>query len=314
SAGTSYSAFDVVTENGSTYEATTSTQEDPATSVAGNDGNWVVFALAGATGAQGIQGPQGAVGANGATGATGADGAIGPQGPSGAVGATGATGQGFNFRGAFSAGTSYSAFDVVTENGSTYEATTSTQEDPATSVAGNDGNWVVFALAGATGAQGIQGPQGAVGANGATGATGADGAIGPQGPSGAVGATGATGQGFNFRGAFSAGTSYSAFDVVTENGSTYEATTSTQEDPATSVAGNDGNWVVFALAGATGAQGIQGPQGAVGANGATGATGADGAIGPQGPSGAVGATGATGQGFNFRGAFSAGTSYSAFDV
>ena len=178
----------------------------------------------------------------------------GAQGNTGAVGATGATGQGFNFAGGYTGGT-YNAYDVVTENGSTYEATTQTTEDPATSVMQADGQWVVFALEGTTGPQGQQGnvgatgPQGDTGSQGPIGPTGQQGGqgpqgetgpmgpqgfqgvTGPQGDTGAVGATGATGQGFNFAGGYTGGT-YNAYDVVTENGSTYEATTQTTEDPA----------------------------------------------------------------------------------
>ncbi len=268
----------------------------------------------------------------------------GPIGPTGATGATGATGQGFAFRNAFDGGTDYNAYDTVTYNGSTYEATTAIPNGQGTP----DMNpaWALMAKQGATGPTGQQGPQGDTGATGAigaqgpigpqgptgpqgqqgpqgdtgaTGAIGAQGPIGPQGPTGpqgqqgdmglmgpqgpigptgATGATGATGQGFTFRNAFDGGTDYNAYDAVTYNGSTYEATTAIPNGQGTP----DMNpaWALMAKQGATGPTGQQGPQGDTGATGATGQqgpkgdTGATGATGPQGPKGDTGATGAIG--------------------
>src|SRR6202044_2896631 len=172
-------------------------------------------------------GATGATGAAGATGATGASGSNGLDGAAGATGATGATGQGYTVVGPYVSGTAYTAYQVVTENGSSYVAlAASTTEDPATSVAANDGAWQLQALAGANGATGTAGGAGANGATGATGAagaTGATGASGSNGLDGAAGATGATGQGYTVVGPYVSGTAYTAYQVVTENGSSYVA-------------------------------------------------------------------------------------------
>ena len=145
-------------------------------------------------------------------------------------------------RDSYNAATSYNPYDVVTENGSSYDAiqasTSAAPQDPATSPA----YWTLEAAAGAAGATGAQGTAGSIGAtgvtgptgatgvagtngtngtNGSNGANGATGATGPQGiggangTNGANGATGATGQGFNFTGPYNAATSYNPYDVVT---------------------------------------------------------------------------------------------------
>ena len=109
----------------------------------------------------------------------GAQGAQGPQGN------PGANGQGFNFRNAFSNSTNYNAYDVVTYNGSTYEAKV------AIASGGNtpdlNPNWALMAQ------QGVQGQAGATGPQGPTGPTGSQGPQGPQGTQGAQGPTGQTG-------------------------------------------------------------------------------------------------------------------------
>ena len=244
-----YNPYDVTTENGSTYECVINCNtEDPATSVMNLDGNWVLFAQAGAagavgaTGAVGPTGPQGDTGMQGAVGPTGPQGDMGmqglvgptgPQGDTGAQGVTGPTGQGFNFVPGFNNANTYNPYDVTTLNGSTYECVINCNtEDPATSVMNSDGNWVLFAQAGAAGATGTPGAVGPIGPTGPTGADGMDGAPGATGAAGAAGATGATGQGFNFAGPFNPSGSYNPYDVVTEGGTTYEATTATSEDPA----------------------------------------------------------------------------------
>jgi hypothetical protein len=137
-------------------------------------------AMAGPAGAQGAQGPQGAQGAQG------------PQGPAGT------NGQGFTFQGAFNIGANYNAYDVVTYNGSTYEATVGISSGGETP--DMNPNWALWAQAGLqgpqgpTGTTGLQGPQGQTGATGPQGPQGQTGATGPQGPQGQTGATGPQGQ------------------------------------------------------------------------------------------------------------------------
>ncbi len=136
----------------------------------------------GATGPQGPtgpMGPQGPQGQQGATGPQGPVGPMGPEGPQGDQGPAGTNGQGFTFRSAFDNGTNYNAYDVVTYNGSTYNATVAI---PAGG--GNpdqNPNWAVVAQAGAQGQQGAQGPAGLQGPQGAQG---------PQGPQGVQGLPG----------------------------------------------------------------------------------------------------------------------------
>ncbi len=190
----------------------------------GAQGNQGVMGLPGAPGAAGpagpagpigLTGPIGPVGATGATGSqglqgpVGANGAAGAQGPAGPAGPAGANGV-FNYQGAWSAGTTYPADAVVSENGSSYVTAGGSVAgiDPATDTTGA---WTILALAGAAGAPGAPGatgpagipgaqgaagpagPAGPIGAMGLTGATGPAGAAGPAGPMGTTGATGATG-------------------------------------------------------------------------------------------------------------------------
>ena len=148
----------------------------------------------GPIGPQGNVGPQGAPGNDGAQGTQGADGAQGAQGAQGDVGATG---QGFNFVGPYGGtGATYAAYDVVTENGSSYvNLNGANTGDPAT----DTDDWSLMAQAGAQGAQGVQGAQGSQGVQGiqgvpgSQGAQGAQGAVGAQGPQGDVGAQGVQG-------------------------------------------------------------------------------------------------------------------------
>ena len=255
-------------------------------------------------------------------------GAQGAQGPQGATGAAGTNGQGFNFRNAFSNSANYNAYDVVTYNGSTYEATVAIAAGQGTPV--QNPNWALMAQQGAQGQAGATGPQGASGPQGPTGATGAQGPqgtqgpiglTGPQGPQGAAGAAGGNGQGFTFQNAFNNSTNYNAYDVVTYGGSTYEATVAIAAGGGTPDLNS--NWALMAQqgaqgqAGATGPQGASGPQGPTGANGAQGPQGTQGPIGltgPQGPQGTAGAAGANGQGFTFQNAFNNSTNYNAYDV
>ncbi len=332
---TNYNAYDVVTYNGSTYEATVVIAAGGGTPV--QNSHWALMAQqgaqgpAGTTGPQGASGPQGPTGANGAQGPQGTQGPIGltgPQGPQGTAGAAGANGQGFNFRNAFSNSTNYNAYDVVTYNGSTYEATVAIAAGQGTPI--QNPNWALMAqqgaqgTAGATGPQGASGPQGPTGAAGAQGAQGTQGPIGltgAQGPQGTAGTAGTNGQGFAFRNAFSNSTNYNAYDVVTYNGSTYEATVAIASGQGTPV--QNSNWALMAqqgaqgTAGATGPQGASGPQGPTGAAGAQGAQGTTGATGPQGPTGLTGPQGPqgpSGGSTNWRGTWNNTATYNAIDA
>ena len=163
----------------------------------GPQGPQGIQGIQGPAGATGATGPAGPAGTNGATGATGPQGPAGQQGPVGPIGPQGqqgANGQGFRFRDAYIAGTQYSAYDVVTENGATYEALKSNQNvDPASDFAANGGNWALLAQAGATGATGPAGPAGNTGPAGPTGNTGPAGPTGNTGPAGPTGNTGPAG-------------------------------------------------------------------------------------------------------------------------
>lgn len=265
----------------------------------GANGPIGVTGATGATGTAGGAGPTGPTGATGPTG-TGVAGATGPTGPTGvgitgatgstgASGPTGATGQGFSWLGAWSPLTSYTPYQVVSRNGSSYNClTANTNQDPAT----NPSYWGLIAQVGATGAIG------AVGATGNTGAPGTTGATGATGGTGGTGATGATGQGYKWQGAWSVSTSYNLYDTVSYQGSSYVCIFAN----AGQVPTNATYWSLVAQVGATGAVGATGPTGATGTAGAPGSAGAAGPTGPTGPTGAgtpgaagpTGATGATG--------------------
>jgi hypothetical protein len=97
----------------------------------------------------------------------------------------GTNGAGFNFTGTFSAATDYNAFDVVTYNGSTYDATVAIPQGGNTP--DQNPSWALMAQKGDAGTAGPTGPTGPVGEAGPVGPAG------PTGPSGAAGAKGATG-------------------------------------------------------------------------------------------------------------------------
>ena len=133
----------------------------------------------GPQGPPGPQGPQGMTGSQGPVGQAGPQGPMGltgPQGTPGANGTNGTNGTGFNFTGSFAPATNYNPYDVVTYNGSTYDATVAISAGitPGTPNSG----WALMAQAGAAGPEG---PQGAAGSPGTTGP------VGPQGPQGPPG-------------------------------------------------------------------------------------------------------------------------------
>lgn len=187
----------------------------------------------GATGPQGNTGPQGPVGMTGAQGPQGPIGMTGAQGP---AGTNGTNGTGFNYRGLFNPATNYSPYDVVTYNGSTYDATTTIASGGANP--DNNPAWSLMAQAGAAGPAGATGPAGPAGATGPQGPTGN---TGPQGPQGQQGATGQQGQ--------------------------------TGATGAQGPQGNTGPQGPIGLTGAQGPIGLTGPQGPQGDTGPQGPTG-----------------------------------------
>ncbi|MGA2687634.1 MAG: DNRLRE domain-containing protein [Candidatus Korobacteraceae bacterium] len=215
---------------------------------------------AGPTGPQGPEGQTGATGPTGPQGTPGQTGATGPVGPQGPIGLTGSQG--------------------------------------ATGAQGPQG------LTGAAGPIGPQGPQGQTGAPGQIGPQGPIGLTGAQGPAGTNGANGANGTngtngtGFNFTGPFNLSTNYNPYDVVTYNGSTYDATTAIPSGGPTP--DQNSAWSVMAQVGAAGPAGAAGPEGQTGPAGAPGSAGPQGpqgtpgAIGPQGPIGLIGPEGPQG--------------------
>jgi hypothetical protein len=105
----------------------------------------------------------------------------GTQGP---PGPPGPAGQGYTWRGAWNAATTYNPYDTVSRNGSSYVCTVANvNTDPATDTT----HWNIIAQIGATGPTGLQGNPGA------TGSTGPQGSQGPQGAQGATGVQGPAG-------------------------------------------------------------------------------------------------------------------------
>lgn len=234
--------------------------------------------LIGPTGPKGDTGPIGPVGATGQTGATGAAGPQGPTGNTGAQGVQGNTGP-MGPKGDTGATGPFGPQGLKGDTGATGPtgATGNTGPQGSQGVKGDKGD------TGPMGAQGNQGPQGAPGLNGTNGTNGVDGTNGKDGTNGT---------GFNFRGAFDSSATYTPYDVVTFNGSTYNATTPIASDgsnPTTNM-----GWVLVASAGAPGTQGAPGTPGVPGTPGLPGATGPAGLAGPKGDTGPTGTQGLQG--------------------
>jgi hypothetical protein len=242
-----YSQYDVVTYNGSTYDALATIAPGGATPDI--NAGWALMAQQGAAGATGAIGPQGPMGPAGPPGATTV---TGPQGTSGTSGTAGSS---FNFRNAFDPTATYSPYDVVTYNGSTYDAIATITPGGATPDV--NASWTVMAQQGAAGATGAAGPAGPIGLPGVVGATGVTGPQGPLGLTGATGPQGTAGTGFNFRTAFDPTATYSPYDVVTYNGSTYDALTAIGPGGATPDLNT--SWALMAQQGAKGIAGTAGP-------------------------------------------------------
>lgn len=244
---------------------------------------------AGATGPAGPQGPTGTPGATGQTGGVGPAGATGPAGVAGPQGPQGIQGlPGVNWAGVWSTTGTYNVNDAVYYSGGSYRLTSANPSGQSPDI--DTGHWALIALPGATGPAGAAGPQGISGPSGPAGATGPAGAAGPAGPQGLRGP-----QGVAWRGVWSSGTGYTAYDVVWYGGNAYIAKAAVQS--VTTPDNDAANWDLFASggpAGATGPAGAKGDPGVAGPQGPTGTTGATGATGQQGPAGPIGTTGATG--------------------
>lgn len=201
--------------------------------------------------------------------------------------------QGLNWKGAWSAVTTYGIDDAVSYNGSSWIAKlANTNVTPVEGAV-----WTIVAEKGDTGATGSTGATGPQGPVGPTGATGSDGPMGPAGPTGATGPQGV--KGLNWTGVWSSATNYLVDDAVSYGGSSWIAKRANAN--VAPIEGDD--WTIIAqrgeigATGPTGPQGIQGPQGATGPQGSTGPQGlqgSPGANGAQGPAGEAGATGPSG--------------------
>jgi hypothetical protein len=163
--------------------------------------------IAGPPGPQGNQGIQGIIGPEGPRGVPGEIGPVGPIGSPGPIGAQGPVGPqgllgpqgpaGLVWQGDWLPQVSYSAFDAVSLDGSSYRSLTNNNlnHNPSSS----PGSWLLMARKGdqgdigPAGPSGVPGPQGARGDTGPIGATGSSGPIGPIGPQGIPGDQGPAG-------------------------------------------------------------------------------------------------------------------------
>jgi collagen type VII alpha len=163
--------------------------------------------------------------AKGAQGDTGATGPQGDAGPTGATGATGTAGAGFVWDGPWDSGISYSANQIVQRNGSSWISTQNSNlnHDPSLSPL----YWDVLA---------------------------------EKGTNGTSGAAGATGQGFTNQGAWTTGSHYRPYDVVTNGGQTFLCIVDV--NPSNTIPASDAtHFLLWAQ------KGDQGATGAAGANG-----------------------------------------------
>jgi hypothetical protein len=133
-------------------------------------------------------------------------------------GPTGSPGVGFNWRGAYNAGTAYVVNDVVSfTDGSNYICILATTGHAP----GNATYWSLYTSVGATGTPG---------------------------------STGAPGQGFTWRGAYNGATAYAPYDVISYNGSSYHCILASTGNLPT----NTTYWNLVAQIGPTGATGTRG--------------------------------------------------------
>ena len=289
SSGVNYAFGDAVSNGGNSYVSV----------VAGNTGNtpgaagvtqWGLLAQRGIDGAQGTPGTPGSNGAAGtiqinsvSTGAPGSQAAVQntgtanaailnltlPQGQPGAPGAAGVAG--LAYQGTWNASTGYALNDAVYLNGSTYiSRAAGNTANPANDVSTHGGQWALVAAQGAPGAATVSigsvtsGSTAAVTNSGTQNAAVLNFTL-PQGAQGATGPAGLT-----FRGAWTAGPSYTVNDAVQYSGSTYLAVAASAGVPPVGASGSGSAWALLAAAGQPG------PAGSTGAAGPTGATGSSG--------------------------------------
>jgi hypothetical protein len=191
--------------------------------------------------------------------------------------------------------------DVVTYQGSSYVAISTSIGVAPMGAFGSAADWAVLAQAGATGATGAQGPTGAQGVQGPVGMTGAIGSAGPVGSPGPIGAQGVQGVqgpagpiGLTLQSTYSTSRQYVPRDVVFYRGSSYVALTPSLGVMPTGSPISGADWAVLAQAGADGLQGPVGEQGPIGDTGPIGLQGVQGPQGITGPQGLVGMTGPVG--------------------
>ena len=282
----------------------------------------------GFTGFQGTTGPQGFTGFQGPTGPQGFQGMTGPIGANAkstlvtnfstasVVTVTHSFGgyplvQAINSSGFKINSTSYSIFYGSTNSfeitfGTTFSGSIITGGG-LTGPQGTQGTQGTTGFQGVTGPQGFQGrtgPQGFTGIQGTTGPQGFQGRTGPigttgvQGPTGSQGRTGSTGPqgitGFSFiwRDSWTASTTYSLYNVVRFQGSSWISLGTSSPGVTPSVSTQ--SWSLLSSIGNTGPQGVTGVQGFTGVQGNTGPQGSTGGTGPQGPTGLIGPTGIKG--------------------
>jgi len=211
----------------------------------------------GATGPQGTQGPAGPIGATGPQGAQGPAGPIGPQGLQGLTGAQGPQGP-------------------IGPNGPAGPA--GPQGPPGINGSSGQG----FNFRSAFNNNTSYNPYDVVTYNGASyiATTASNGPNNPppnQNPS----AWNVITSGFNFTGGWTQSQNYYPDDVVTYNGSTYEALAAIPANGNTP--DQNPNWTLLAQQGAAGQAGAQGPSGPAGPQGPEGPQGPPGTLSPGSP-------------------------------
>ena len=242
-------------------------------------------------------------GGSGTQGIQGIQGTTGIQGIQGRQGTQGIQGTGFNWRGAYSFGSTYYFNDVVSDSGNTYiciqyhgpnipffgitgyypNNTTYWTLMTSQGVQGTTGSSGTQGVQGVQGIQGsdatVQGIQGVQGATGTNGTIGVDGAQGIQGIQGIQGNQGPQGFYYGIAAPWNSATTYNPsnntlqYDVVTYQNNGYlcmgiNVLSSTPPPSDTT------NWVQIWWQGVQGVQGVQGAQG----SGAQGIQGTQGSI------------------------------------
>lgn len=215
--------------------------------------------VAGPTGPQGPQGPAGPTGPQGPQGSTGPAGPTGSTGPAGPQGAQGPQGNSFT-PDIVAASTLRSTYNAQVAGFSFLATDLGAISFKNTATSGDWSDWIPFGRGptgpqgpvGATGATGPQGATGATGPQGPKGDTGDTGPTGPQGIQGQTGATGATGaqgpKGLTWRGPYSAGTTYSVDDAVSNQDSSWICiAASTGNAPPTLPTISNTYWQLIAL-------------------------------------------------------------------